>query len=249
MELLLKSHSLYFTSKAAKTPVHSGPEGQRDGAGGLYGESGVCHRAAVSEEALQLPWACHANSRLIRLFPCVTIPNFRIPPAPPTHRNQHPHFNRRHSTKLGSSLHCNLAILRKRLWVSFSAISVLWTTRDKALFRGRQKFSGDLWARNSNPYAHLFLPGHVHETCYSEKMLPGVKIHGHPRTHLLKSIWLGVSTDDLVPITIATPGQGQPVLSLLLKTESAPLNQIRSRDQLEKSQNKFGKCILKILFL
>ena len=76
-------------------------------------------------------------------------------------------------------------------------------------------------------------------------MLPGVKIHGHPRTHLLKSIWLGVSTDDLVPITIATPGQGQPVLSLLLKTESAPLNQIRSRDQLEKSQNKFGQCILK----
>ena len=99
----------------------------------------MCHKAAVSKEALQLPWACHANSRLITLFPCVIIPIFRIPPCPaPTA------INTLISTadilqSWGSSLHCNLAILRKRLWISFSAISVLWTTRDKALFRGRQR--------------------------------------------------------------------------------------------------------------
>ena len=35
MEQLLRSHSLHFMSKAAKTPVHSGPEGQRDSGGRL----------------------------------------------------------------------------------------------------------------------------------------------------------------------------------------------------------------------
>ena len=126
----------------------------------------------------------------------------------------------------GSSLHCNLAILRKRLWISFSAISVLWITRDMALFRGRQRNFQVIYELGIQiPLLTFFSPAMFMKLVILKKCF---QVSKDMVSHLLKSIWLGVSADDLVPITTATPGHGQPVLSLLLKIESAPLNQIRS---------------------
>lgn len=79
-------------------------------------------------------------------------------------------------------------------------------------------------------------------------MFQGIKINGHLEPFLLK-----VSDYTMVRFYLSLSPHhamhGLSIPSLLLKTESTALNQIRLGNELEKPQNKFRKIILKTLFL
>lgn len=116
---------MYFTSKAAKTQSTQVQRDRGTVQEGLRRMRSVSQSSCLRGSTCSFLGQCSCHSRLIRLFPCVTIPNFRIPPAP-----QPTAINTLISTadilqKLGSSLHCNLAILRKRLCFIFSHLSSL----------------------------------------------------------------------------------------------------------------------------
>lgn len=66
------------------------------------------------------------------------------------------------------------------------------------------------------------------------------------RTWSFRSIRLGVSTGDILLISVATSCHGFLVLTL---ESLVPLKQIRLESQFQKLWNQFRKLILKILFL